>query len=37
MLTILIKWTKEIILSLFFLGTIMCVNKIDQMDKRINF
>ena len=37
MLIILIKWTKEIILGLYFLGTIVCVNYIDQMDKRINY
>ena len=37
MLTILIKWTKEIILGLYFLGTIVCVINIDQMDKRNNF
>ena len=37
MLTILIKWTKEIILGLLFLGTIVCVNYSDQMDKRNNF
>ena len=30
MLTILIKWTKEIILGLDFLGTIACVNYFDQ-------
>ena len=35
MLTILIKWTKEIILVLYFFGTIVCVNYIGQMDKRI--
>ena len=34
MLTILIKWTKEIILGLYFLETIVCVNHIDQMYKR---
>ena len=34
MLTILIKWTKEITLGLYFLGTIVCVNYIDQMDER---
>ena len=37
MLTIMIKLTKEIILGLNFLGTIVCVNYIDQMDKRNNF
>ena len=37
MLTILIIWTKDIILGLYFLGTIVCVNYIDQMDKRNNF
>ena len=37
MLTILIKWTKEIILDLYFLGTIVCVNYIDLMDKRDKF
>ena len=37
MLTILIKWTKEIILGLYILGTIVCVKYIDQMDKRNNF
>ena len=37
MFTVLIKWTKEIILGLYFLGTIVCVNYIDQMDKRKNF
>ena len=37
MLTILIKWTKEIILGLYFFGTIVCVNYIDQMDKRSNY
>ena len=37
MLTILIKWTKEIIFCLYFFGTIVCVNYIDQMDKRNNF
>ena len=36
MLTILNKWTKEIILGLYFLGIIVCVNYIDQMDKRNN-
>ena len=37
MLTILIKLSKEIILCLYFLGTIVCVNYIDQMDKRKDF
>ena len=37
MLIILIKWTKEIILGLYFLGTIVCINYIDQMDKGNNF
>ena len=37
MLIILIKWTKEIILGLYFFGTIVCVNYIDQMDKRNNY
>ena len=37
MLNILIKWTKEISLGLYFLGTIVCVNYIDHMDKRHNF
>ena len=36
MLTILIKWTKEII-SFILLGTIVCVNYIDLMDKRNKF
>ena len=30
----LIKWTKEVILGLYFLETIVCVNYFDQMDKR---
>ena len=37
MLTILIKWTKEIILGLYFLGTSVYVNNIDQIVKRNNF
>ena len=36
MLTILIKWTKELIIGLYFIVTIVCVNYIDQMDKRNN-
>ena len=36
-LTILIKLTKEINLSLYFLGTIACANYIDKTDKRNNF
>ena len=37
MLTILIKWTKEIIIGLYFLGTIVCVKNIDQNVKTNNF
>ena len=37
MLSILIKWIKEKILGLYFFGTIVCVNYIDQMDKRNKF
>ena len=37
MLTISNKWKKEINLGLYFLGIIVCVNYIDQMDKRNNF
>ena len=37
MLTILIKWTKEIFFGLYFIGTIVCVNYVEQMDKRNNF
>ena len=34
MLTMLIKWTRGNNLGLYFLGTIVCVNYIEQMDKR---